>query len=526
VIPDSAAHRGNGHWQHSASHNGNGQATKLGKLTASQYEHGPGTPGSWRRFLAAHARWVLAVTAAVVVAAIAFASAQTPLYQSQADVVVEPAPTAAASGAQPDMGTEASVVTSGAVLDRASRALGVPAASLSDGLSAKARGTSSVLQVMYSDPNPRTAQQRAQAIAQAYTSFRSAKPSPRSSTPSTAPIATLITSASLPTSPYSPDYPLDTGIALLVGLALAIATAWGRDYMDDRLRGPLDLERQADATVLALIPAFRPDGPEPPRRLAMVVSPTSAVAEAYRGLRTRVLLAAATMNSRTVLVTSPAWEDRGTVAANLAVALAQSGRSTVLVCADLHWGSAHLLFGTQGDAEGLTELLQQRAELSSALHSTIVPGLRLVPPGRLPPDTAALLQLPGFHAALNEIRARADVVVIEASSLLVSPDARPLADGTEMILLTADARTSTRAQVRAAAQELGRERSRLAGCVLAGVGPRRQLCQSPPRTGPVAADPPRYAAAGNSNVIVTPAPDATLGGAGSEITEERQWPNG
>jgi polysaccharide biosynthesis transport protein len=543
VILDNVARHGNGHGQRSASRNGNGQGVKLGKLTASQYGHGPGTPGSWRRFLVAHARWILAVTAAVVAAAIAFAAAQTPLYQSQADVTVEPAPAVAASGTQPDMGTEASVATSGVVLSRASKALGVPAATLSDGLSAKARGTSYVLQIMYSDPSPRIAQQRAQGIAQAYTSFRSARPSPESSTPSTAPVATLITPASLPTSPYSPDYPLDIAIALLAGLALAIATAWGRDYLDDRLRGPLDLERQADAGVLALIPAFRPDGPEPVRRLAMVISPSSTVAEAYRGLRTRVLLAAATMTARTVLVTSPAREDSGTVAANLAAALAQSGRGTVLVCADPQWGSAHLPFGTQGDGEGFTELLQQRTDLIGALRPTRVPGLLLLPPGALAPDPAALLQLPAFRTVLTEIRAQADIVVIEAPPLLISPAARLLADGTEIILLTADARTSTRAQVRAAARELEQERSRLAGCVLVSVGPRRQLRHGPDGS---IVTPAGHNSAGHnsashnsaghsnvavtpadhSNVVVTPAPESTLGGASSEISEERQWPNG
>jgi len=473
VTLDNTVHDGDGRWHHAAGRNGNGQGVKLARLMTRQFGHGPGTPGSWSRFLVVHARWILAVTLAVVVATAAFALTQTPQYRSEADVVVDPVPgVGGASAQQPDMSTEASVVGSGVVLNRAARFVHAPAAGLGNGLSVKARGNSYVLQIFYSSPDPNVAQRRAQAVAQGYTAFRSPKPIPKSAQ-NAAPTATLITRASLPTSPYSPTYGLDIAIGLLVGLALALVTAWGRDYLDDRLRGPLDLEQQAGAEVLALIPAFRAGKREPRRRLVMTVSPTSMVAEAYRGLRTRVLLAAA-RDSRTILVTSPAWEDRGTVAANLAAALAQSGRSTALVCADQHWGCAHMVIGTGNDAQGLTELLEQRTDLTSALHPTEVPGLRLLPPGALSPDPAALLQLPTLRRALREIRAQADVVVIEAPPL-VSPDALPLADNTEMILLIADARTSTRAQVRAAMRELDQERAKLTGCVLVSVGLRRRL---------------------------------------------------
>jgi capsular exopolysaccharide synthesis family protein len=365
-------------------------------------------------------------------------------------------------------------VASGAVLGKAAQTLHVPVATLSKGLSATAKGTSLVLGITYTNPNPHVAQQRAQAIAQAYTSFRAAKPITKHSLPSTAPVAQLVTPASLPTSPSSPKYPLDLGAALLIGLILAIATAWGRDYLDDRLRGPLDLEQQADANVLGMIPAFRPTGHDPRGYLVMAVSPGSMAAEAYRSLRTRVLLTLAGRDSGTILVTSPTWEGRGSVAANLAAALAQSGRSTILVCADLHWGRAQQLFGVRKDAPGLAELLEQGTDLNGALQATSVPDLRLLPTGAPSPDPAALLQLPALRAALSEIRAEADVVVIEAPPLLVTPDARPLADCAEIILLIADAKTTTRAQARAAVRELEPERARLAGCVLVNVGrPRR-----------------------------------------------------
>ena len=527
MILHNNARDGDGGGYQSASHNGNGQGPQLARLVARQAGRAPGTPGSWSRFLVAHARWILAVTLAVVAVATAYAITRTPMYKSEADVVVAPAPASAVGGGQqPDMNTEASIATSGVVLGIASQATGVPVAALGDGLSVKARGASYVLQIIYSNPDPYVAQHRAQAIAQAYTSFRSPHPGSKRATPSTAPTAALITPAMLPASPYSPKYPLDIGVALIAGLALAVATAWGRDHLDDRLRGPLDLERQADADVLALIPAFRKRGREPSYRLAMALSPRSIVAEAYRGLRTRVLLVAAARNSRTFLVTSPAWEDRGTVAANLAAALAQAGHSTVLVCADVRWGSAHLVVGTWDDGHGLTGLLEQRTDLASALQPTRVPCLQLLPPGAVPPDPAALLQRPALRAVLNEIRNQADVTVIEAPPLLVSPDARSLADAAEMTLLIADARASTRAQVRAAARDLQQDRTRLAGCVLVNAGRRRRLRGERLNTTYDHAENDRSRHAAASDGSQTPGPGAAQAGRDTDITEEFQWRDG
>jgi len=473
VTLDHSARNGDGSWHSPASGNGHSQNPELARLVAREVRHGPGTPGSWSRFLVAHVRWILAVTLAVVAAAGAFAFTRTPLYRSEADVAVQPAPASAASGGQPDMGTEAGIATSAIVLTMASQAIGVPVATLSKGLSVKELGTSFLLQIAYSSPDAYTAQWRAQAVAQAYTSFRSPPSGSTSAASDTAPVATLITPASLPVSPYSPEYPLDIGAALLAGLALALATAWGRDHLDDRLRGSLDLERQADADVLALIPAFRPRGRKPGDRLAMQLSPRSIVAEGYRDLRTRVVIAVAARHSWTLVVTSPAWEDRGTVAANLAAALAQSGRSTLLVCADMRWGRAHLVAGTGDDGPGLSGLLERRTDLASALQHSKVPGLQLLPPGALPPDPAALLQRPAFFTALKEIYEQADVVVVEAPPL-IRPESRLLADTADLILLVADARVSTRSEVRAS-RHLDHKRAKLAGYVLVNVGRRRRL---------------------------------------------------
>jgi succinoglycan biosynthesis transport protein ExoP len=475
------------------------RGTRLAELTERQARGSPGAPGAWQRFLLAHARWILLVTAVATCCGAVAALSQTPMYTSQANVVVEPSSPATSALQATYMATEKSIASSGAVLAPASRAVHIPEQDLLSGLSVSVPPNTYLLQISYSSPDPATAQQRAQAIANAYVAYRSGSSgsgntaSPGSvpgagTTPSagsgpgssTSPSATVVTPASLPASPSSPDYLLDIGVALLIGACIGIGTAGLRDHLDDRVRGSLDLEAQAGAPVLALIPAPEPAddgarGPgDPATSLAMVSSPESVTAEAYRGLRTRLVQAAAAQGAGMLLITSPGWEDRGAVAANLAAALAQSGRSTILVCADLRWGGAHHFFGPGSDgggdgaesAEGLAGLLDWRARLPSALLTTSIPGLRLLPPGPPPPDPAAALQRPALRAVLGEIRNLADFAVIESPPLLASADTGPLAELTDMVLLVADTRQTSRAQVRAAARELEQAGGSLTGCVL------------------------------------------------------------
>src|ERR1700761_2864231 len=227
------------------------QTAQLAKLTTREARKAPGAPARWSRFLAARARWILAVTLVAVAAAAALTLAQAPVYRSTAVVVIEPAATAADNSVGPNMATEEAVVTSSAVLSKAARALDVTIPALQQGVSVSAPGTTSLLQITFSGPQPSGAQERAQAIANAYVSYRTPTTAARSTT--TAPTATIVTPATLPLSPSSPNYAINLGAALIVGLALGIGSAALRDYLDDRVRGPLDVEVQTDAPVLAVI---------------------------------------------------------------------------------------------------------------------------------------------------------------------------------------------------------------------------------------------------------------------------------
>jgi polysaccharide biosynthesis transport protein len=425
----------------------------------------PRARGARSRFVIAHARWLVLVTAAVVAITSALVLLQTPQYVSVAEVLVQAGPNATL---QPDMGTEVGVAASGAVLATASRSLHVPKAQLANGLSVHEPGTTFTLQVSYSDASPQVARRRAQAIAAAYVAYRSSLRARQATAQGAAPIPTLITPASLPTAPSSPNLALDIGAALIVGLALAFGSAWLRDRLDDRVRGPADLEVQSGAPVLAEIPAFRSSSRYRGSRLVMTASRDSAAAQAYRDLRAR-LIHSAHRNAMNLLVTSPAGEDRAEVAANLSIAFAQAGHSTVLVCADWRYGRSDEMFGL-ADGDGLAGILGGRSTMTAALRSSGVPGLRVLPRGEVPLDPAALLQNPSCRDLFGYLGSQADVVLVEAPPLLTAADASLLADLADRILLVADARRSARTQVRTGMRDIEHVRGKVAGWALVNVG--------------------------------------------------------
>ena len=438
-----------------------------------------GEHGSWSRVIFKQWSWIVLMTFVVTGGAAVLAERQTPIYKAQAEVAVYPTSSAGGTALQPFvMGTEKGIASSGALLSIVSQSLRIPESTLQRGLSVSVPVDTDLLQISFSDPDPQVAQNVAEAVAETYVTYGTSMslPTTRGGVSSPGVQASVITDAARPTSPVSPNRLLIVGVALILGLALGIGVALIRDQMDDGLRGPLDLQTQGEMQVLGQIPAFRGRKRGIADGLVILRNPSSPVAEAYRNLRTRVLQVAAWRRGNMLLVTSPGREDKSTVAANLAAALALSGRRVVLVGADLRSGRTHVLFGLD-NRPGLAKLVNGDTTLAEALHQTEVSRLQVLPGGPAPPDPSSVLHSPAFGTLLRELRSEADFVVIDAPPVLASADTAALAELGAMILLVADARASTRAEVRVATHELGHVRDDLIGGVLDNVGRPRRLPQ-------------------------------------------------
>ncbi len=185
--------------------------------------------------------------------------------------------------------------------------------------------------------------------------------------------------APYPKSPSSPRTVVNLVAALFLGLLLGFGVAAAREYTDDRIRNREDLETWLASPVLSSIPTrFKGRSAVDLGGLITLQEPGSVQADAFRGLRTSLLLETSNIGARSVLVTSADLDQGSTwVAANLAVALAASGKRVILISADLQNPCLGPVFGTETEA-GLYDVLARFEDLRDVVQRTSIEGLWLV----------------------------------------------------------------------------------------------------------------------------------------------------
>ena len=168
-------------------------------------------------------------------------------------------------------------------------------------------------------------------------------------------LLTVVDPASPPEVPASPRVLLNTILAAIVGLLIALGLAFLLEYFDDTVKSTDDVEAVVGLPTLGTITKMKGGkGRSEIYRLATLLYPRAPVAEAYRSLRTNIEFAAVDAPVKTLLVTSsiPA-EGKTTTAANLAVVFAQTGRRTLLLDADFRKPGIHRILDLP-NARGLS----------------------------------------------------------------------------------------------------------------------------------------------------------------------------
>ena len=208
-------------------------------------------------------------------------------------------------------------------------------------------------------------------------------------------------------------------------------------------------------------------------RLIIAYDPRSPEAEAYRTLRTNVFHIDTSTELKTLLITSTRpGEGKTTTVANLAITVAEIGKSVVLVDSDMRRPSLHYLFGIN-KSPGLAEILQGKIEWADALRNPGVENLNIIPSGEIPPNPSELIGSKKMELFLNELKERFDVVLFDACSVLAVTDAAILAALTDGVLMVVMAEKTPREAILRALTLLKNVNSRLLGVVFNGVDIRR-----------------------------------------------------
>ena len=267
----------------------------------------------------------------------------------------------------------------------------------------------------------------------------------------------IVDPAMVPSYPSRPAKARNVTLAFVIGLVGGIGLALMREYMDNTVKTPDDIEKLARLPSLAvvpqfeatgngngptgrqkLLPGFSSNGHEKRMELVAQHLPKSQMSEAFRALRTSLLLSRADHPPQVILVTSALpREGKTTAAANLAVTLAQLGDKTIVVDADLRKpGVGRLLNMTGGNYAGLSSYLAGASSLDAVIvpHPT-VPNLAAIPTGPLPPNPADLLSSHRVAEAIAELRKSFKFIVIDSPPIMAATDAVILSVQTDGVLL-------------------------------------------------------------------------------------------
>lgn len=275
--------------------------------------------------------------------------------------------------------------------------------------------------------------------------------------------ARVISPAAAPASPFLPRRGLNLALAAVIGLLLSLALAVVTDRVDQRLHSEADVLSLVPSGILGHVPYLRA---VEDLHLTGEEARSSGTLEAFRTLRSNILLSSADTPVRSLLVTSPMpGEGKTEVASNLAIAAAMDHKRVVLIDGDLRRPRVHRRFGLANEL-GVTSLAVGVSDLEHTAQDTTVPGLRVVSSGPVPPNPPELLNSQTWKDCLRQVVESSDLVIVDSPPAAMFTDAQILAGMTDATLLIVSAREGQRLALRRTVDLLRRAGAKVVGAVV------------------------------------------------------------
>ncbi len=296
----------------------------------------------------------------------------------------------------------------------------------------------------------------------------------------------IVDKARIPLVPARPNVPRNMLFAALLGLFGGVVVAFALEAVDTTVRTPeqaqgLGLPVMAAIPLKVNISAAKDPGvgarlllapraaSARPAALVAFLDPQSEISEAYRTLRTSILLSSAGRPPQVVLFTSALPQEGKTMTSvNIAFVMAKQGKRVLLVDADLRRPSLHKIFELRPEV-GLSNVLSGGAKWKDAVQPTMDAGLSLLPSGPLPPHPSELLGSTAMQDLIGEWRKEYDHILFDSPPLLSVTDAVLLAVQADMVTLVVRSGQTTMGAVRCARDLLLQLKVPLRGIVLNAV---------------------------------------------------------
>lgn len=304
----------------------------------------------------------------------------------------------------------------------------------------------------------------------------------------------VIERAAVPKKPVGPKRTLMIMLALMVSLAGSAGLVFFLEYLDNTIKNVDDVSRYVQLPSLGVIPAMagvsRLSKRNERKKLTgktqlafnegayseslITLDTHSQAAEAYRALRTSVLLSAAGRPPKLILITSSQpGEGKTTTCINTAISLAQLGASVLIIDCDLRKPSIHKAFNLS-HAVGVSTFLSRDVQLEAIVQETAFPKISVLPCGPIPPNPAELISSGRMRQLLATASERYDHILIDSPPLINVTDSVILSRMVDGVMLVVHGGKSSRQLVRRARQELASVGAKVFGVVLNNVDMRHE----------------------------------------------------
>ena len=387
-------------------------------------------------------RWItVCVTTLIgVLAAVAVTLLTTPLYQASTRLFVSTSSAGSVTDiyqgnlfSQQRVVSYTELITGETLAQRTIDKLGldVTADALRKNVKAGAKPDSVLIDVKVLDASPVRARDIANTLSDEFVGMVSELETPKSGG---VPNARVVVEqrASIPGKPVIPNTMRNIGIGLALGAILGMGLALLRDRLDNTVK---DTETLQDITHVGLVGGIPLDKERRNQAAISFDNDPSAIAEAFRKLRTNLQFLAVDNPPRVIVVTSSMpHEGKTTTAINIALALAEADHNVVLVDGDMRRPMLDKSFDLVGRV-GFSTVLSGAASLSDVLQKTKFPRLTVLTSGAIPPNPSELLGSQAAQKVLGELRANFDYVIVDSSPLLAVTDAAILAANSDGALI-------------------------------------------------------------------------------------------
>ncbi len=290
----------------------------------------------------------------------------------------------------------------------------------------------------------------------------------------------IVDPAELPTQPHKPNKRLNLLLAAVVGLFLGVGLAFFFEYLDNTIKTPEDLEQWIRLPSFGMVPEISngrrkrlEKGSSCPVELITYGHPKSMLSEAYRSIRTSILLSSSEKPPKKITVTSPnPSEGKTTTVINTAIALSQTGAQVLIIDADMRKPKVHRIFNHENEM-GLSNFLSGHGDLDSIVEKSEVPNLFYIPCGPVPPNPSELLGSNLFKNMLESLEARFDHILLDSPPVLGFADAIILSTSVNGVILTVLGGKTPRETLERAKEALQQTHTKILGVVINRVDIRR-----------------------------------------------------